>query len=148
MPGYAEANPDYFRGKPPSDALIFAIATDSNVRLQKLKANECQIALYPKPDEVKNIRKDPNLKVDELAALMTSYIAMNTSHKYLSDVRVRKAIDMAFDKQTYLNSVHGEGNMLLAVNPYPPTMLGYNTNIQQPPRTGQGPGLAQGSRGT
>ena len=129
-----KANPDYFRGKPPSDALIFAIATDSNVRLQKLKANECQIALYPKPDDVKNIRKDPNLKVDELAALMTSYIAMNTSHKYLSDVRVRKAIDMAFDKQTYLNSVHGEGNALLAVNPYPPTMLGYNTSIQRPPR--------------
>ena len=129
-----KANPDYFRGKPPSDALIFAITTDSNVRLQKLKANECQIALYPKPDDVKNIRKDPNLKVDELAALMTSYIAMNSSHKYLNDVRVRKAIDMAFDKQTYLNTVHGEGNALIAINPYPPTMLGYNTTIQSPPR--------------
>ena len=129
-----KANPDYFRGKPPSDVLIFAVTTDSNVRLQKLKANECQIALYPKPDEVKNIRKDPNLKVDELAALMTSYIAMNSSHKYLSDVRVRKAIDMAFDKQTYLNTVHGEGNALIAVNPYPPTMLGFNKDVQNPPR--------------
>ena len=129
-----KANPDYFRGKPPSDVLIFAVTTDSNVRQQKLKANECQIALYPKPDEVGNIKKDPNLKVDEMAALMTSYIAMNTSHKYLDDVRVRKAIDMAFDKETYLNSVHGKGNALPAINPYPPTMLGFNTAIQNPPR--------------
>ena len=129
-----KANPDYFRGKPPSDNLIFAVTTDSNVRLQKLKANECQIALYPKPDQVKNIRLDPNLKVDELSALMTSYIAMNTRHTYLSDVRVRQAIDMAFDKQTYLNSVHGEGNAQLAVNPYPPTMLGYNNTLHSQPR--------------
>ena len=129
-----KANPDYFRGKPPSDVLIFAISTDSNVRLQKLKANECQIALYPKPDDVKNIRTDANLKVDELAALMTSYIAINSSHPYLNDVRVRKAIDMAFDKQTYLNTVHGAGNALLAINPYPPTMLGFNKNIPTPPR--------------
>ena len=61
-----KANPDYFRGKPPADALILAIATDNNVRLQKLKANECQIALYPKPDDIPSIKKDTNLKVDEL----------------------------------------------------------------------------------
>ncbi len=31
----------------PADPLILAVTTDNNVRLQKLKANECQIALYP-----------------------------------------------------------------------------------------------------
>ena len=65
---------------------------------------------------------------------MTSYIAINTGHKYLSDVRVRQALDIAFDKETYLNTVHGKGNALIAVNPYPPTMLGFNTSIQSPPR--------------
>ena len=28
----------------------------------------------------------------------------------------------------------GEGNALLAINPYPPTMLGYNTTLKSPPR--------------
>ena len=127
-------NPDYFRGKPPADALVFAIATDSNVRLQKLRANECQVALYPKPDDVPSIKADPKLKVAEIEALVTGYIAMNTEHKYLSDVRVRKAINMAFDRQTHVDQLFGKGNALVGVNPYPPTMPGFNTANQNPPR--------------
>ncbi|WP_232233675.1 ABC transporter substrate-binding protein, partial [Pseudomonas putida] len=129
-----KANPDYFRGKPPSDTLVFAIATDNNVRLQKLRANECQIALYPKPDDVPAIKTDPKLKVAEIEALVTGYIAMNTEHKYLSDVRVRKAINIAFDRQTHVDQLFGKGNALVGVNPYPPTMIGYNTANKNPPR--------------
>ncbi|MNO62932.1 Periplasmic dipeptide transport protein precursor [compost metagenome] len=129
-----KANPDYFRGKPPADALIFAIAIDSNVRLQKLRANECQVALYPKPDDVPSIKADPKLKVAEIEALVTGYIAMNTQHKYLSDVRVRKAIDMAFDRQTHVDQLFGKGNALVGINPYPPTMIGFNRENRNPPR--------------
>ncbi|HEK0910343.1 TPA: ABC transporter substrate-binding protein, partial [Pseudomonas putida] len=129
-----KANPDYFRGKPPSEMLVFAIATDNNVRLQKLRANECQIALYPKPDDVPAIKTDPKLKVAEIEALVTGYIAMNTEHKYLSDVRVRKAINIAFDRQTHVDQLFGKGNALVGVNPYPPTMIGYNTANKNPPR--------------
>ncbi|QXH46021.1 ABC transporter substrate-binding protein [Pseudomonas xanthosomatis] len=128
-----KANPDYFRGAPPSETLVFAIATDNNVRLQKLRANECQVALYPKPDDVPAIKQDAKLKVAEIEALVTGYISMNTEHKYLSDVRVRRAINMAFDRQTHVDQLFGKGNALVAVNPYPPTMIGYNTHNQNPP---------------
>ncbi|MGE8456776.1 MAG: ABC transporter substrate-binding protein, partial [Pseudomonas alloputida] len=127
-------NPDYFRGKPPADSLIFAITTDSNVRLQKLRANECQVALYPKPDDVPSIMAEPSLKVAQTEALVTGYIAMNTQHKYLNDVRVRKAINMAFDRQAHVDQLFGKGNALVGVNPYPPTMIGYNPRNQNPPR--------------
>ncbi|PWB34926.1 ABC transporter substrate-binding protein [Pseudomonas sp. SDI] len=129
-----KANPDYFRGKPPSDTLVFAIATDNNTRLQKLRANECQVALYPKPDDVPSVKADANLKIAEIEALTTGYISMNTTHPYLSDVRVRRAISMAFDRQTHVDQLFGKGNALVAVNPYPPSMLGYNTSNQNPPR--------------
>jgi dipeptide transport system substrate-binding protein len=112
-----KANPDYFRGKPPADPLILAITTDNNVRLQKLKANECQIALYPKPDDVPSMKADPNLKVAELAAMTTSYTALNTTHKYMSDARVRHAINIAFDKKGYNESLYGKGNAVDATGP-------------------------------
>ncbi|WP_297842664.1 ABC transporter substrate-binding protein [Pseudomonas sp.] len=128
-----KANPDYWKGKVPSEALIFAITLDNNTRLQKLKANECQIALYPKPDDIANIKADPNLKIDEMEAMMTSYIAINTSHKYLSDVRVREAINLAFDKKSYIKALFGAGKATEGVNPYPPTLLGYAADIQNPP---------------
>jgi ABC-type oligopeptide transport system substrate-binding subunit len=38
---------------------------------------------------------------------------MNTEHKYLSDVRVRKAINMAFDRQTHVDQLFGKGNALV-----------------------------------
>ncbi|MDF0730302.1 ABC transporter substrate-binding protein [Pseudomonas entomophila] len=126
-------NPSYFRGQPPSDALIFVITPDNNVRLQKLRANECQVALYPKPDDVPSIKADPKLKIVEMEALVTSYIAMNTQHKYLSDVRVRQAIDIAFDRQTHVDQLFGKGNALVGVNPYPPSMIGFNTENRNPP---------------
>ena len=129
-----KAHPDYFRGAPPSETLVFAIANDNNVRLQKLRANECQVALYPKPDDVPSIKADPMLKVAEMEALVTGYIAFNTQHRYLSDVRVRQAIDMAFDRQTHIDQLFGRGNALLAVNPYPPTVMGYNRDNHNPPR--------------
>ncbi|MCO7566657.1 ABC transporter substrate-binding protein [Pseudomonas sp. S 311-6] len=127
-------NPDYFRGKPPADALIFAITPDNNVRLQKLRANECQVALYPKPDDVPSIKTDPKLKVAETEALVTGYIAMNTERKYLNDVRVRKAINMAFDRTPHVDQLFGQGNALVAVNPYPPSMIGFNDENRNPPR--------------
>ncbi|ALI00516.1 peptide ABC transporter substrate-binding protein SapA [Pseudomonas sp. FW306-02-F02-AA] len=129
-----KANPEYFRGKPPADALILAIATDNNVRLQKLKANECQIALYPKPDDIQSIKADQNLKVDEIAAMTTSYTALNTTRKYMSDARVRHAINIAFDKEAYTDALYGKGNAVVGTGPYPPTLLGFNDTLTNPPR--------------
>ena len=129
-----KANPDYFRGKPAADPLILAITVDNNVRPPKLKANECQIALYPKPDDIPSIQKDQNLKVDELAAMTSSYIAMNTTHKYMSDARVRHAINIAFDKTGYTESLWGKGNVVVGTGPYPPTLLGFNDKLKNPPR--------------
>lgn len=125
-------NPAYFRGKPPADALIFAITPDNNVRLQKLRANECQIALHPKPDDVPAIKADPVLKVAENDALVTGYIALNTQHRYLNDVRVRRALNLAFDRQRHVAQLFGQGNAQVAVNPYPASMLGYNTDNRSP----------------
>lgn len=45
------ANPDYYAGKPPIDNLVFAITLDPNVRMQKVRAGECQVSLYPKPED-------------------------------------------------------------------------------------------------
>ncbi|WP_455925554.1 ABC transporter substrate-binding protein [Pseudomonas putida] len=128
-----KANPDYYKGVAPSEALVFAITLDSNVRLQKLRANECQVAVYPKPDDIAAIKADPNLRVDEMEALMTSYLAINTSHKYLSDVRVRQAIAMAVDKPTLVKTLFGPGGATAGTGPYPPTLLGFDKSIVDPP---------------
>ncbi|WP_375162903.1 ABC transporter substrate-binding protein [Pseudomonas sp. LS44] len=122
------ANPDYWAGKPAIERLLFAITPDPNVRVQQIKAGACQVALYPKPTDVPALREQTQLRLGEQDALMVAYVALNTRHPPLDDVRVRQAINLAFDKQAYLRAQYGEGASP-AVNPFPPSLLGYNPDI-------------------
>ena len=49
---------NHWRGKAQIDNLVFSITKDSAVRVQKLKAGECQISSYPKPAEVEVLKKE------------------------------------------------------------------------------------------
>ena len=125
-----DANPEYFRGKAPIDKLIFAISVDPSVRLQKLRAGECQIALYPRPADVPLLQKESSLKIASINPLNISYLAFNTQHKPLDNKLVRQALSMAVDKQSYIKALFGAGNASPATNPFPPTMWGYNKSVK------------------
>ena len=122
------ANPDYFDGKPAVDPLVFAITTDANVRLQKLKRNECQVALSPKPLDIAEAAKNDNLKVSSTPAFMTAFVAINSEHPPLDKPEVRQAINLAFDKPAYLKAVF-EGTATAANGPYPPTTWSYAKDL-------------------
>jgi len=128
------ANPDYWGGKPALERLLLAITPDPNTRIQQLKAGACQVALFPRPSDVPALREDKNLQVLELDSLLTAYVAINTRHPPLDDVRVRQAINLAFDRQAYLRAQYGEGNASLAAAPYPATLLGHDERLQPWPR--------------
>lgn len=122
------ANPDYFAGKPAVDPLIFAITTDANVRLQKLKRGECQVALSPKPLDIAEAGQDGNLKVATTPAFMTAFVAINSQHPPLDKPEVRQAINLAFDKQAYLKAVF-EDSAVAANGPYPPNTWSYAKDL-------------------
>ncbi|UXY53164.1 ABC transporter substrate-binding protein [Pseudomonas tohonis] len=122
------ANPDYFAGKPKVDGLIFAITPDANVRLQKLRRGECQIALSPKPLDVQAATQDASLKVLQTPAFMTAFVGINSQHPPLDQARVRQAINLAFDKQSYLKAVF-EGSASAASGPYPPNTWSYAKDL-------------------
>ncbi|MDB6051084.1 MAG: dppA 1 [Pseudomonas sp.] len=122
------ANPDYFDGKPGVDALVFAITPDANVRLQKIRQNECQIALSPKPLDVQAASADAKLNVVKNAAFMTAFVAINSQHPPLDKPEVRQAINLAFDKNVYLKAVF-EGSAVAANGVYPPNTWSYAKNL-------------------
>ena len=61
------------------DNLIFAINTDASVRMQKLKAGECQVTLFPRPADLDALKKDPNLDMPEQAGFNVGYIALGVT---------------------------------------------------------------------
>lgn len=122
-------NPDYWGTASKIDDLIFAITPDASVRLQKLKANECQLMPYPSPADLADIKSDKDLKVESQPGLNVAYLAYNTTVAPFSDVRVRKALNMAINKQAIIDAVF-QGAGQVAKNPIPPTMWSYNNDVK------------------
>ena len=120
-----KANADYWDGKPAIDDLVFAITVDPAVRMQKLQANECQMAPYPAPADLAALKADPNLVVTEQAGLNVAYLAYNTTVAPFDNAEVRKALNMAINKQAIIDAVY-QGSGQMAKNPIPPTMWSYN----------------------
>jgi dipeptide transport system substrate-binding protein len=127
-----EVNPSYWGPKPKVDRLIYAITPDAAVRAQKVKAGECQIALSPKPQDVAAAKDDKSLKVVETPAFMTAFVALNTQKKPLDNQKVRQALNLAFDRTTYLKTVF-DNTATPATNPWPPITWGYDKSIQPYP---------------
>ncbi len=124
-----QAFADYWGGKQPIDNLIFAITTDASVRLQKLKAGECQVMPYPAPADIADIKADSNLTMMEQQGLNVGYLAYNTQQAPFDKVEVRKALNHAINKQAILDAVF-QGSGVAAKNPIPPTMWSYNNAIE------------------
>jgi dipeptide transport system substrate-binding protein len=119
------ANGDYWKGKPKIDDLIFAITPDNAVRFQKLAAGECHLMPFPNPADIEAMKGDANLQVMQQEGLNIGYFAYNTTQKPFDDVRVRKALNMAIDKQAIIDAVY-QGTGTVAKNPIPPTMWSYD----------------------
>ncbi|SED07538.1 ABC transporter substrate-binding protein [Pseudomonas anguilliseptica] len=101
---------------------------DANVRLQKLRRGECHIALSPKPQDVQAISGDNTLKSAHTAAFMTAFVGINSQHPPLDQPTVRQAINLAFDKSSYLKAVF-ENSAEAANGPYPPNTWSYASEL-------------------
>ena len=135
------ANKDYWDpSQVKLDNLIFSINTDASARMQKLRKNECQVSLNPRPADVASLKQDPKLQVIEKPGFNVGYIAYNVMDKIkgsnepnpMAQLKVRQALDMAVNKQQIIDSVY-QGAGQLAVNAMPPTQWSYDDTIKDAP---------------
>lgn len=117
-------HPHYFKGAPKLKNLVFAITPDSQVRLSKIAAGECDIALSANPREIETILKNSALQKVSTPAFMTAFVAINTEHGELAKKEVRQAINYAFDKKAYLKAVF-DNTAIAANGVYPPNTWSY-----------------------
>jgi len=119
-------------GKAPIDDLVFAITPDASVRYQKLKAGECHVMPYPNPADLAAMAKDPDINLMQQEGLNVGYLAYNTLMKPYDNPKVRKALNMAINKQAIIDAVY-QGAGKAAKNPLPPTIWSYNDAVVDDP---------------
>jgi dipeptide transport system substrate-binding protein len=121
-------NPNYFLAPTQIENLIIAITPEPSVRFQKLRRGECHLIIEPPLANKEAMAKDLNINIIQGPGLNVGYLAMNVQKKPFDNVLVRRAINHALDKASYINAIY-LGEAILAKNPLPPTMWSYNKEI-------------------
>jgi peptide/nickel transport system substrate-binding protein len=116
-----EANPNYWRGKPYFDRIVFRHTPDKVAGFQQVQKGDLDILFSPNLDQVEQAETDPNVRVVLPAALNILYMNLTCDPEMsepLSDARVRQAISLALDRDGMLEAVlSGYGNTIPSVIP-------------------------------
>lgn len=123
---------DYWRGRAAIDQLVYAITPDASVRYAKLKAGECHVMPYPNPADLERMARDKNINLMRKEGLNVGYLAFNTEKKPYDSPKVRRAMNMAINKEAIIEAVY-QGAGRIAKNPIPPTIWSYNDAVRDYP---------------
>ncbi|MCS7055724.1 MAG: ABC transporter substrate-binding protein [Thermoflexales bacterium] len=105
-----ERNPNYWRGSPPFDRIIFREIPDDAARQQALERGDVDIAVGLDVDAVKRLEGNADFQIIVGNTLDMTYLALTTNaelSKGLADKRVRQAIKHAIDYDGIINGLLG-----------------------------------------
>ena len=127
-----EKNPEYFRsGVPYIDTITFEVGQEPLVALQRLERDEVDIAGdgIP-PAKYLQFKNDPRFQDLMVTGdqLHTGYLTLNVTMPPLDNLKVRKAINMAINKDRIVRIINGRATP--ANQPLPPAMPGYDSDYE------------------
>ncbi|MGL4568652.1 MAG: glutathione ABC transporter substrate-binding protein [Fusobacteriaceae bacterium] len=119
-----ERNDNYFLEPPKFKTMVFRNIPEASSRTIALETGEVDIALGISSVDEDSIRNNPNLELLRKPSISLTYLGFNTEKAPFNDVRVRKAINYAVDKQSIIDVVlSGGGN--IATSPIAPGVFGF-----------------------
>lgn len=106
---FLETNKDYWAGASDMDGILLKIIPDAQT--EKMLFDSGQIDIFDLDhalDQIPTYRDNPDYKDNfvEKTVLGTSYLSLNESIEPLGDVKVRKALQMAIDRDTLIQSMY------------------------------------------
>ncbi len=125
-----EAFPEYYRGVPAIKKIVWKVVPDDNVAALALQKGEINHAIVRDPQVYKTLQRDPNLAFTATPTTGWWEFSMNPRRRPLDDVRVRRALSHAVDRETFIKTVlEGLGSPAYSV--IPPGMIGHTTDVEK-----------------
>ena len=125
-----DANPDFWGNKQQTNALVFSISREPNVRVQKLLAGECQVTAAIRDVDMAAVDGKPTIIVMKTQALNLSYLSFNMRKAPTDKREVREALDIAVDRDAIFKALFPRGDAIQAVSAFPPSIPGYNKKLK------------------
>jgi peptide/nickel transport system substrate-binding protein len=125
-------NDDYWGDKAKVERLIFRWIVDAQARVAELLSGTCDIIHPIFPDAVAQLERTPNVTVIKAPELHIWFAGFNLNDPVMKDVRVRRALNHAINKEALLaNTLQGLGT--LATQPALPTSWAYEPDVRRYP---------------
>lgn len=128
-----ERHADYWRGWQPNqpEGVIWRIIKEAATQRLLLEKGEIDIASDPSRDDLGALKENKDVSIETGTTLVEYYLHLRTNRPPLDDVKVRKAIALAYDYQAHIDSVLG-GLGEQAQGPYSKGVLFHNDQIEKP----------------
>lgn len=127
-----EANEDYWGGRPYLDRVVFRSIPDNGARYMELRSGSIDMMDYINPEDVASVRENEDLDLILRPSNNVGYFAMNMGFEPFDNVLVRKAFAHAINKEALIGAFYA-GLAEPAKNPLPPSLWGYNDEIEDYP---------------
>ncbi len=115
------ANDGYFMGKPKLKQIIIKIIPDENTELNELRAHELDWIFEASPELYAQLKNLPDVRNLLVSQNQVQELLMNLTNPILSDLRVRRAIAHAIDKQVLVTKLTYD-TAVAADDEHPPFM--------------------------
>jgi peptide/nickel transport system substrate-binding protein len=123
-----DANESYWRGKPPFKTVIFRAVADVSTRVADLKTGRADLVRLLPPDEAIALKSNARVAVLTVPTERVGYLSINAQAGPTTDVRVRRAIAHAIDKQGLIDALlQGFGKPVNSIGTDP--VFGYFPDI-------------------
>ncbi|WP_432360815.1 ABC transporter substrate-binding protein [Sporosarcina sp. UB5] len=116
-------------GLPKLEKIIFRSIPDNSARLNALIAGEIDLADGINPSDGEKIESNAKLQLIERPSMNVGYLGLTVTRPPFDKKEVRQAMNHAIDKKTIIESFF-EGRANAAKNPMPPSISGYNNDIE------------------
>ncbi len=124
-----EAHDGHWQGAPSEPRVEYHFVSDTSERLALLAAGDIDLIDEVEPGEVARLEETPGFRVLSRSGLVVTYLQMNPGIEPFSDVRVRRAIDFAFDREALVREVlHNHGRPVGQM--VSPNIYGYNPRLE------------------
>jgi peptide/nickel transport system substrate-binding protein len=127
-----EVNPDRPDGRASIDRVVMRFIPDMNAAMTELLAGQADLLIRVPPDQKDRLETAANVEVYGGPRVRPGWIAWNTRRAPLDDVRVRRALLMAIDREALARGLFGDVGEP-ALSPIPAALWEHSADVRPIP---------------